>query len=57
MRDIFIFASLSIWFISAINPQYGAFLYLMWLAAFTLMLLGWSLIFSIISLIATTGYF
>lgn len=57
MRHMFIFASLSIWFLSAIKPQYGAFVYLMWLAAFTLMLLGWSLIFSIISLITTTSYF
>ena len=51
MKHIFIFASLSIFGFSIINPQYASYIYIIWAASFVLMYLGWSLFYGIIMLV------
>ncbi len=57
MKHIFIFASLSIFGFSIINPQYASYIYIIWAASFVLMYLGWSLFYGIIMLVTMASYF
>ena len=57
MRHIFIFASLSIFGLSIIKPQYISYIFVVWAVAFILMYLGWSFFYSIVMLITMTSYF
>lgn len=56
MQGLMILASLIIWVLSITKPELGLFVYLLWLVAFSLMLFGWSLFFSVTSLIATLSF-
>ena len=56
MQGLMIVASLILWFASIAQPQLGSFIYLYWLIAFVLMFYGWSLLFAITALIATSSF-
>ena len=56
MQGMMIFFSLITWVLSVTKPELDMFAYLLWAIAFVLMYFGWSLFFSITSLIAASSF-